>query len=174
MGAKAAPAESILEEKVVPGSCWPMDGSHGQVTIRLPYTIKVESFTLDHVSRRIIPDDMLETAPKKVKVIAYPPCSHPEECGGLGFDVSEPMEVAQFEYDIEGSISQTFNSVFVSALPPVTNEIDGDGSCSAEAAACTSPPHIDVAAITLKVTENYGSPDYTCIYRFRVHGSQVF
>lgn len=148
-----------------------MEGSSGQVTIRLPYLLRLESFTLDHVSWRIVPEDMLETAPRRIKVIAYPPCYHPEDCGGLGFDISEPMEVAQFEYEIEGSIAQTFNSIFVQS--PRDSDQDEDGSCSAEKAACTSPPQMDVAAITLKVLENYGSPDYTCVYRFRVHGEQI-
>jgi len=159
-----------------------MNGSRGQVTIRLPYPIKVESFTLDHVSWRIVTEYTLESAPKKVQVIAYPPCDEPERCGALGFDVSEPMQVAQFEYSTEGSVSQTFDSIFVSSTSTPEsdheNEIeeeDGEegGSCSKEAAACTKPPHIEVAAITLKVLENHGNPDYTCIYRFRVHGQQI-
>lgn len=170
-GAKTAPAETILEKKVMPGSCWPMDGSSGQVTLRLPYSIRVESFTIDHVSSRILPEYTLETAPRKMKVIAYPPCDHPEACGALGFDASDPMQVAQFEYDITGTMTQTFNSIFVS-LPQASDQ-DDNGSCSTATAACTTPPKIDVAAVTLKVTDNYGSPDYTCIYRFRVHGEQI-
>lgn len=109
-----------------------------------------------------------------MKVVAYPPCENPQKCGGIGFDASDPMEVAQFEYEIDGPVIQTFDSIFASAASTVVpEEEDSKDSCSAEAAACTTPPNIDVAAVTLKIVENYGSPDYTCIYRFRVHGEQI-
>jgi hypothetical protein len=165
-----------------------MDGSKGQVTIRLPYSIKVESFSLDHVPYDIIPENMHETAPKKLKVIAYPPCPEPDECGALGFDATDPMEVAQLDYDVDGPMIQTFDSVFI--RPTATSSIEDDddddddefaaeledkeedASCSQEAAACTTPPKIDVA-ITVKVLENHGNSYYTCLYRFRVHGEQV-
>lgn len=190
--AMTSPPETILEKKVLPGACWPMDGNRGQVTIRLPYPIKVESFSLDHVPYSIIPEGMHGTAPKKLKVIAYPPCLEPGECGALGFDATDPMEVAKVEYDMEGPMVQTFNSIFVQ---PTTDDDDDDNddddddesgaelgqddeekgaSCSQEAAACSTPPKIDVAAITVKLLENHGNPDFTCIYRFRVHGEQVF
>jgi hypothetical protein len=136
---------------------------------------------------------MHETAPKKLKVIAYPPCPEPDECGALGFDATDPMEIAHLNYDVDGPMVQTFNSVFV----PLTgasstgdedeeDDDEGDGefaaeledkedatSCSQEAAACSTPPKIDVAAITVKILENHGNADYTCMYRFRVHGEQV-
>lgn len=165
-----------------------MQGSRGQVTFRLPYPIKVESFSLDHVSFTIVPEDALESAPKKLKVFVYPPCPVGEECGGLGFDAEDPMEVAQIDYRVDGPSVQTFDSIFVAksgakiaAIEKEENELGEDdeekeegASCSTEAAACSAPPKIDVAAITVKVLENHGNPDYTCMYRFRVHGEQVF
>ena len=164
-----------------------MDGTKGQVTIRLPYPIKVESFTLDHISWNIVPEGANKSAPKKLKVIAYPVCSFPDECGALGFDATDPMVVAQMEYDVDGPTIQTFDSIFVQkkvtpheVMP--SNELDADGldndeedetSCSTETAACSTPPDINVAAITVKILENHGNPDYTCLYRFRVHGEQI-
>ncbi len=164
-----------------------MDGSRGQVTFRLPYAIKLESFSLDHVPWSIMPEGVYTSAPKKLKVIAYPPCLEPNICGALGFDAADPMEVAHIEYDMDGPVVQTFDSIFVQAAKPRAfraddeAEIDVDEdegedevtSCSQEAAACSSPPEMDVAAITVKILENHGNLDYTCIYRFRVHGEQV-
>jgi SUN domain-containing protein 1/2 len=198
-GAKSAPPEAILEKKALPGACWPMEGSRGHVTIRLPYPIKVETFSLDHVSDDIVPYDKHESAPKKIRVFGYPPCPEEEKrCRALGFDDDDPMEIAQINYDADGPSVQTFNSVFVPTnddddgdddddnedddkddddddIPSLTEDSDDDeGSCSAEAASCTSPPKIDFAAITVKIVENHGNPDYTCLYRFRVHGEQVY
>lgn len=186
-GPHTAPPETILERKVQPLSCWPMDGTRGQVTIRLPYPIKVESFTLDHISWSIVPEGAHKSAPKKLKVIAYPVCQDQDECGALGFDGSDPMEVAQMEYDVDGPTIQTFDSVFVQEKAKSrevrSNELDADEpydddddddedetSCSAS---CSTPPEISVAAITVKILENHGNPDYTCLYRFRVHGEQI-
>lgn len=127
---------------------------------------------------------MFESAPKTLKVLAYPPCEEPEYCGALGFDFDDPMEIGQINYDADGPDIQTFDSVFVQASKNAAalkeeeeGSLDiggGDGeSCSQEAAACSTPPRIHVAAITLKIVENHGNPDFTCIYRFRVHGEQV-
>jgi len=183
-GAKTSPPETILEKKVVPGSCWPMEGSQGQVTIRLPYPIQVESFSLDHVSWNIVPEGAYKSAPKKLKVLVYPPCLEPEDCGALGFDGNDPMEVAQMNFEIDGPSVQTFDSIFVPssavqgiAAAAAENELGTEpeegASCSNEAAACSAPPKIDVAAVTVKILENHGNPDFTCLYRFRVHGEQV-
>lgn len=169
-----------------------MDGNRGHVTIRLPYPIKLESFSLDHVSWNILPEDAHTSAPKRLKVIAYPPCPDDDDCGALGFDFLDSMEVAHFEYKVDGPAVQTFDSIFVQAAKPQsTNDDDDDGdddnlgielddgesddlaSCSQEAAACSTPPEIDVAAITIHILENHGNTDYTCLYRFRVHGEQV-
>lgn len=166
-----------------------MHGTTGQVTIRLPYPIKVESFTLDHISWNIVPEDAYKSAPKKIKVIAYPVCADPHECGALGFDSTDPMEVARMEYDMDGPTIQTFDSIFVqkNAKPREAiesdeldeeDELDNDEddatpSCSVETASCSTPPEINVAAITVKILENHGNPDYTCLYRFRVHGEQI-
>lgn len=155
--------------------------------MRLPYHIQVDAFSVDHVPWQIVPEGMFESAPKVLKVIAYPPCDEESYCGALGFDFDDPMEIGQLQYDADGPSVQTFDSVFVQAAKTAAamkeeepdslsigdEEGDGGESCSQEAAACSTPPRIDVAAITLKVVDNHGNPDFTCIYRFRVHGEQV-
>ena len=51
-------------------------------------------------------------------------------------------------------------------------EGEDQGGCAAEGAtACSSPPVVAFAGVTVKVLENWGNPDYTCIYRFRLHGA---
>jgi SUN domain-containing protein 1/2 len=156
-----------------------MEGSKGQVTIRLAYPVKVDTFSVDHVSPEIVPDDMEMNTPKRMRVIGYPPCIE-DECRALGFDVTAPMEIAQINYDADGPSVQMFESIWVQAAANSEDEDevddeyeleeeDDEGSC-AKATSCSSPPRIDVAAITLKIVENYRNPEYTCLYRFRVHG----
>jgi hypothetical protein len=88
----------------------------------------------------------------------------------MGFDVNDAWELTSVEYDVEGRSSQTFDI-------PV-----GAGSCSEEAPSCTvepeplgklhvaSPQDEAVAGITVAILDNWGMEDYTCLYRFRVHG----
>lgn len=104
----------------------------------------------------------------------------------MGFDPTNPMQIGQFNFDLEGSSVQTFDSIFSptsqsdSSLEELEDDEEEDeeyneegASCSAEAAACSSPPMMDVAGITLKILDNWGNHDFTCLYRFRVHGEPI-
>ena len=89
--APASP-EQIFFADTNPGSCWPMAGRHGHVTIRLPYPVDVDAITIDHVSSLLIPPGgSRDSAPKKIRVMGYPPCEE-NECNGLGFDISDGIE----------------------------------------------------------------------------------
>jgi hypothetical protein len=104
-GAKAAPPETILERKTVPGAFWPLQGSKGHVTRRLRYwyPVFVDSVTVDHVSSELVHSHKHQTAPKTMKVIGNPACSKSDNCYALGFDMNDPIEIARIDYDIEGS-----------------------------------------------------------------------
>lgn len=182
-GAKTAPPETILQSNTNPGACWSMDGTRGRITLRLAYPVQVTSISLEHVSHLLVPEGNTNSAPKKVRVIGYPTCDHGTECP-MGFDVNDPVEIIQMKYDREGSTIQTFE-VGTTAVPSPDNDDTDDvivaeeeedddlppGSCSVKSSSCGSPPQIgDVAAITVEILENWGNPDYTCLYRFRIHG----
>jgi SUN domain-containing protein 1/2 len=167
-----APPETILERKTVPGACWPLQGSKGQVTMRLPYPVFVDSVTVDHVNSELVHSLKHQTAPKTMKVIGYPACSKSDHCYALGFDMNDPIEIARINYDIEGSTIQTFDTIFAQAdnVQSIDDSDGEEGSCSAEKASCTAPPRVSMGGITLKVLDNWGNDQYTCLYRFRVHG----
>lgn len=158
------------------------------MTLKLAYPVVVEAVSIDHVPGAIISKDQRSTAPKHIKVVGYPPCdSNDVECSALGFDMSDPTDIAQILYDVEGSKSvQTFESNYAKALKSLSKSYLRDhdregkadhsvvgeiGSCSsAEATSCSVPPRIRVAGLTIQILENWGNPDYTCLYRVRVHG----
>jgi SUN domain-containing protein 1/2 len=173
----------MLLKSTLPGSCWPMAGRNGQVTLKLPYPVVVEEISIDHASVDIIPPGWENSAPKVIKVIGYPPCEQEdEECSSLGFDEKDSMEIAHITYDIQASMVQTFDSHFgramkeLAATSPKEEEAledrddDNPASCSTEAASCSAPPRISVAGVTFKVLENWGNSDFTCLYRVRIHG----
>ena len=164
-----------------------MDGTRGRITLRLAYPVQVTSISLEHVSDLLVPEGNTNSAPKKVRVIGYPTCDHGTECP-MGFDVNDPVEIAQIKYDWDGATIQTFEAGTTAVPSPENDDIDGailaeeeededddddlpPGSCSIKSSSCGSPPQIgDVAAITVEILENWGNPDYTCLYRFRIHG----
>lgn len=192
-----APPEAVLQKNTLPGSCWPMARHSGQVTVKLPYPVVVEEITIDHTSIDILPDGEEESAPRIIKVIGYPPCSSSSDdaeeeendldCQSLGFDAKDPIEIASFTYDLDGNMVQTFDTYYGQAMKELattkTDIVDGDSnsnnddtadpaSCSAEAAACTAPPKQSVVGVSFKVYENWGNPEFTCLYRVRIHGER--
>lgn len=163
-GTVASP-ETILHPTTLPGACWPMKGAQGQVVVNLPYPVDVSAVSIDHASKILLSDpaEQLQSAPKKVQFLGYPPCD--KDCNGLLFDPSHPVELAEGVFDaMEGSSVQTFA---VEALDPKESE----GSCAVDT--CSGPPATTIAAVSLKVLENWGNLDYTCLYRIRVHGEPV-
>eukprot|EP00536_Pseudo-nitzschia_multiseries_P002309 jgi/Psemu1/183095/e_gw1.30.95.1 len=173
-----APPEAIVEKNTLPGSCWPMKGSSGQVVLKLTTPIVVESVSIDHVSRTIIPEGKQNSAPKHAKITGYPPCDDTDEkCLALGFDMDDPIEIADIHYDLEGLSVQTFESNYAKAMaslpkPADFDEVESDsesGSCSVQTS-CSTPPRISVAAVVVNVLENWGNQDFTCVYRVRLHG----
>lgn len=94
--------------------------------------------------------------------------------------MSDPIDIANVEYDVEGPSVQTFESAYAKAMASIPEialenkeerlEIEsGSGSCSMQTS-CSMPPRVGIAAIEVKVLENWGNPDFTCLYRVRVHG----
>ena len=102
------------------------------------------------------------------------------------FDLSKPVVLHDFEYDLEGPSIQTFHL----ELPEdEEKEDDGEeleGTCSQETGTCggenmwasTDTDRSDtinegMSAVRMEVTDNWGNKDYTCIYRFRIHGDAM-
>lgn len=136
------------------------------------------------------------SAPRFVRVQGYPSCDNDEDCTAqLGFDGESPINYSSFEYRIDTfsdennfsdvgpptSSSQTFP---ISLVDIVDADDDDDnygepafeessGGCSAVKPTCDGAPDgtskAPVQALTLFIDENWGNPDYTCIYRIRIN-----
>ena len=167
-----ASPQTLLHPDTRPGSCWPLQGSSGFITFRLPYTVKASAVTIDHTPELLLlqGSEQLGSAPKQIKIYGYPPCVESrDDCGGLGFDIEDEFLLREIQYDAGGPTTQTFQ-----LGQDNDAAVEESGSCSATTSTCI-PPHEDstVAAIRLKIESNWGNPDYTCLYRFRVHGDAI-
>lgn len=150
-----------------------MAGQHGHAMLRLPYPVKVDAVTLDHASSLLLEET--SSAPRNVVIVGYPPCST-NECNGMGFDLEGGgFDLVTFEYQVDGTSAQTFL---------VSDQGSAAGECSETTTSCSAPPEMQlsqdsrqeanvVGGIMLKVLDNWGNEDFTCIYRLRVHGEAV-
>ncbi|XP_071587132.1 sperm-associated antigen 4 protein-like [Heliangelus exortis] len=90
------PPDTILQEDVSIGKCWPFQGQQGQVVIRLPARVHLTSITLQHIPKEASPSGMVISAPRDVSAYGL------EENGG------EEILLAKFTYDLAGTSIQTF------------------------------------------------------------------
>lgn len=49
---------------MAPGQCWAFVGSQGYLVLQLSHTIIVSGFTMEHISRLLVPNGHIESAPK--------------------------------------------------------------------------------------------------------------
>lgn len=162
MAGTTAPPEAILQASTAPGSCWA--SHHPRVTIQLSSPAAVSHISIDHASGLVLDDR--SSAPKKLRFVGYAPC--PGDCSGLSFDQTTQTFFSEVQFEINAQSS--IQSFKIDNLPRYAPS--EDASCSTATPQCEAPD-LFTAAISVEVTDNWGNPDYTCLYRVRVHGEQV-
>ncbi|XP_076265202.1 klaroid protein-like [Rhynchophorus ferrugineus] len=123
---------TIIRPSIAPGECWAFQNFPGFVVIKLSTKIKLEAFSMEHISRLLVPEGKIDSAPKQFEVYGLQ-----EE------NDRNPILLGTFTYDYNGDPLQFF-------------PINSFG--------------LIFDMVELRVTSNHGNPNYTCLYRFRVHG----
>lgn len=175
---------TALHQDVHSGLCWPMSGDFGQLGVALSFPAYITDITIDHVAKEVAFD--LRTAPRDMevwgfvegkenleKVVAFRaeraaqraeavrtaeesgsplPEEPDEDAYPPTLPTNQPfIRLASFTYDIDApSNIQTF---------PVRQEIQDLGA--------------DFGVVALVIKNNWGKKEYTCLYRFRVHGERL-
>ena len=188
------PPITALHHEMQNGHCWPFASGEGQLGVALASPIVLEEVTIDHVAKSIAFD--MRSAPRQMEVWglvegedniarvrtwkedlaarkeAPKPVLDGEDSSttydeassdGSYIDNSEVdypktlpkhpeyIRLAKFTYDIHSPNNvQTF---------PVIPEIRELG--------------LDFGIVVLRVLNNWGRDDFTCLYRFRVHGQRI-
>ena len=176
------PPVTALHPDINVGNCWPVRGTKGQLAVMLSRSIIITEFTIDHASKEVAYD--VRSAPKKMEVWGlvegkenikkveeyhrrrdqrygdlvatalregrHPPLKEDPYPESLP-ESEHYIRLSQFTYDIrENNHIQTFS---------VPQEIQDLG--------------VDIGIVVLFIRGNWGEPEWTCLYRFRVHGHDV-
>ncbi|CAG5129026.1 unnamed protein product, partial [Candidula unifasciata] len=139
----------VIQPDVQPGKCWAMDGTHGYVMIQLAMPIMVSAISLEHIPKEVAPSGRLDSAPKDFLII-----------GKERTTDSPDVVLGRFTYHIDREPIQVFDIK--------------DPYCQMKSNGNDCPINSKVFfIITLKILNNHGNPDFTCIYRLRVHGQPI-
>lgn len=127
------PRTVIQGNAMQPGVCWAFQDFPGYLLIQLRSMIYVTGFTLEHVSKLILPNENMASAPKKFNV-----------WGLTGEHDPDPIMFGDYEFTMDNNLQY---------FPVQNKEINR--------------PY---EYVELRIHSNYGQLEYTCLYRFRVHG----
>ncbi|XP_072799592.1 SUN domain-containing protein 1 isoform X5 [Vicugna pacos] len=135
----------VIQPDIYPGNCWAFRGSQGYLVVRLSMRVHPTAFTLEHIPKTLSPTGNITSAPKDFAVY------------GLESEYQEEGQLlGQFTYDQDGESLQTFPT-------PVRTSHRQD----------TKRPEGAFQIVELRIFSNWGHPEYTCLYRFRVHGEPI-
>ena len=126
-----------------PGECWPMAGSSGYLFIRLSHPIFVSGFSMEHISINESPVHSVASAPRDFYVEVF------EENSLSSADPAQ--KYGPFRYDDNNADQPVQRFVLNETRSTESNR--------------------KITAVRLNIRSNHGHPEYTCIYRFRVHGT---
>lgn len=123
---------TVITPGINPGECWAFQNFPGFLVVKLANPILIDAFSYEHISKKLIPNGKIDSAPKEFEVY-----------GLRNESDKDPIKLGTYKYDIDGESLQ----FFAAANHGVVLEL-----------------------IELRVLSNHGNPNYTCLYRFRVHG----
>lgn len=190
--ATAAPPEMVLHPMILPGACWPMQGRYGHLVLELAYPVQIDAISIEHAPASLFAQEETRTtsaAPKEIKVYGYPACSSNGDRSDQachGYKSKNRILLTTIEYDVSAGGIQTFSTdtsknkqkndtpmLDEDAAASSSCSAETTGSCSAAAFLNQSEEPVAFGAVDLEIMDNWGHPDYTCIYRVRVHGEVV-
>lgn len=168
------PPITALHHEAHSGHCWPFAGEQGQLGVMLVAPAYVEEITIDHVAKEVAFD--MRSAPRKMEVwgmvegkdnvervkewkagrAARRELGEQGQVDEIGYPTTLPKEpeyirLANFTYDIHAP-----NNVQTFPVDPEVRDL-----------------RVDFGIVVLRVLDNWGRGEFTCLYRFRVHGQRM-
>ncbi|PVG04261.1 hypothetical protein CPB86DRAFT_778529 [Serendipita vermifera] len=173
------PPVTALHPDIHVGNCWPFKGSSGQIGVMLSRSIIISEVTIDHAAKEVAFD--VRSAPKKM------------ELWGLVDGAENVRKVAEYHRRREQRYRDLVNAAnregrtppppedpYPSTLPPDAHylrlaQFSYDVNAPSHIQTFSVPQEIqdlgvDIGIVVLMVRSNWGEPNWTCLYRLRVHG----
>ncbi|KAG8764525.1 hypothetical protein FRC15_007583 [Serendipita sp. 397] len=176
------PPVTAIHPDIHVGNCWPIKGHEGQLGVVLARSIVITEFTIDHAAKEVAFD--VRSAPKKMEV------------WGLVEGAENLKKVADYHRrreqryrDLvtaagrEGRTPPSPEDPYPASLPPDANYIrlgqfSYDVNAHSHIQTFQVPQDIqelgvDIGIVVLMIKSNWGEPNWTCLYRFRVSGHDL-
>ena len=180
------PPITALHHEMQNGHCWPFAGMEGQLGVALASPIFVEEITIDHVAKSIAFD--MRSAPRQMEVWGLVEGKDNvarvrawKEDIAAGKEAEQPSgEQSSTTYDQDGSDGELIYPKTLPKYPEYIRLASFTYDIHSPNNVQTFPilPEIrelgvDFGIVVLRVLKNWGRDDFTCLYRFRVHGRQL-
>jgi SUN domain-containing protein 1/2 len=154
---KFKPPVTALVPDIHVGNCWAFAGAKGRLGIALSRKVYISAVTVDHPRKEAVFET--GTAPREFKVwgllygeenvakaAAYIKTSSPGRSSSEA--PSDYLHIASFSYNVNSELSTQTFSIF-GAVRDLGISFD---------------------TVVFEIESNWGSEEYTCLYRVRVHG----
>ncbi|KAG0246626.1 hypothetical protein B0O80DRAFT_424082 [Mortierella sp. GBAus27b] len=171
------PSEKAIQPDVHAGECWAMQGRDGQLGVRLAREIYVEEVTIEHADPSVVLDT--NSAPKELEI------------WGIGADEgtelaasNDPIRKAgqqqqQQQQKLGSGNTNKEGSQWREGIPwegatlLTTIRYDTEGGKPRQTFSIPLSKQTNPSmAVVVRVKSNWGHPNYTCLYRVRVHGHE--
>lgn len=130
----------VIQGTVQPGNCWGFKGDKGALFIKLAARITPTSFSLEHIPKELSLTGKIDSSPQNFTIYGY------EKADRTSISEETRLLLGNFRYD---NMSKNTLQFFE---------------------AQTIYKDTSIRAIELKIESNNGNQEYTCLYKFRVHG----
>ena len=170
--------EDVLSPDMTLGSCWPMKGSSGMITIKLNGLVSVTAVSIDHIPKNEALN--INSAPKDFRVLgvgvevrdATTASATASEVGAIdkdneGYGNGERQEYTRGQEQGQGEASE--GELSATQLLVQGTYTVSDGSLFSQTFPLMEKTQ-PLQYIRFEILSNHGNNDFTCIYRLRVHG----
>lgn len=162
-----------LKRDLQQGSCWPMAGTAGYLGIHLAEPVIITNVTIDHLPTSLASET--RSAPHHVRVWALVPAS------GLTTHAATSVPPSDIDLAVDPAVNATVHDLlrmFQDAEAPGTRPMhiaDVEYDTRSVQHIQNFPVYDDAASVRVdkvvfQILDNWGLPEFTCIYRVRVHG----
>ncbi|KAG0134263.1 hypothetical protein HOY82DRAFT_584151 [Tuber indicum] len=173
-GARISPPPALaITPSTEVGECWPFPERSGDIGIKLAKPIYVSHVTIDHVPKQQAIE--ISSAPKNIEFWIRVPAERKEELQkAVGKPASEwfrqdsdTQKIQQQQLQMSGNnggewvrVHEFMYDIHTAGSPVQTFELPVD----------LTRLNVTSHFVAFRIVDNWGHPNFTCLYRVRVHG----